>query len=140
MPICLRIALLQLTAMQTALLQNLLLNTRSELSLLTQNTLRALIYAVVPASDGLLIRVSASKLRKVCLLLRSSTLTQLRSLVDIAAVDKLHAAGRFTVNYLFLSMTTNQRVIVQLFTNETNTIPSLAVPFGRGQRLFAGAS
>jgi len=125
--------------MSTSILQSIVLNNRSELSLLTQNNLRALVYSVSPTSDGLLIRVSADNLRKLCFLLRNSTLTQFKSLVDIAAVDKLHVAGRFAVNYLFLSMTTNQRVTIQLFANETSTIPSLAVPFGRGQRLFAGA-
>jgi hypothetical protein len=59
--------------------------------------------------------------------------------VDIAVVDKLRPIGRFAVNYLFLSMATNQRTVVQLFVDETSTIPSLAVPFANGQRVFAGA-
>lgn len=125
--------------MQPTLLQNILFNERTEHSLLTQDNLRALVYSASPTSDGLLVRVSPSNLRKVCLILRNSTLTQLRSLVDIAVVDKLCAMGRFTVNYLFLSMITNQRVTIQLFVDETTTVPSLAIPFGRGQRLFAGA-
>jgi len=126
--------------MPTAILQSIVLQTRSELSLLVQDNLRALVYSVSPTSDGLLIRTSSDNLRKLCFILRNGTLTQFKTLVDIAAVDKLHVAGRFAVNYLFLSMITNQRVTVQLFANETSTIPSLAVPFGRGQRLFAGAS
>jgi NADH:ubiquinone oxidoreductase subunit C len=74
------------------------------------------------------------------MLLRNSTYLQFRSLVDIAVVDKLRSNGRFVVNYLFLSMPTNQRLVVQLFANETSTMPSLAVPFANGQRLFAAAS
>ncbi len=36
-------------------------------------------------------------------------------------------------------MATNQRTTVQLFVDETSAVPSLAVPFANGQRVFAGA-
>ena len=98
-----------------------------------------LVYSVTPTSDGLLLRTTPSKLRTLSMLLRNSSYQQFRSLVDIAVVDKLRSSGRFAVNYLFLSMTTNQRAIVQVFVSETSTIPSLAVPFANGQRLFAAA-
>jgi len=98
-----------------------------------------LVYSVTPTSDGLLLRTTPSKLRTLSMLLRNSSYQQFRSLVDIAVVDKLRSGGRFAVNYLFLSMTTNQRAIVQVFVSETSTIPSLAVPFANGQRLFAAA-
>ena len=102
-------------------------------------SLPALVYSSTPTSDGLLLRTAPSKLRALSISLRNSSYQQFRSLVDIAVVDKLRSNGRFAMNYLFLSMTTNQRVIVQVFASETSTVPSLAVPFANGQRLFAAA-
>ena len=87
----------------------------------------------------MVLRTSAEKLRPVALFVRNSSLLQCRTLVDIAVVDKLLPLGRFSVNYMFLSMVTNQRVTVQLFANETTTIPSLATAFVKEQRLFASA-
>lgn len=112
--------------------------TNNALDQLQQN-LSGLIYSTAATPDGMLIRTSASKVRALALFLRNSTYLQFRSLVDIAVVDKLLPRGRFSVNYLFLSMPTNQRLVVQLYADETTTIPSLAVPFANGQRLFAGA-
>jgi len=89
---------------------------------------------------GMTIRTSASKLRALVLYIRNNSRLQFRTLVDIAVVDKLLAPGRFSVNYLFLSMVTNQRLTVQLYANETSTIPSLVSQFANGQRLFASAS
>jgi len=99
----------------------------------------AIIYAVTPNNDGMLIRTSAKALRAVSLQIRHKTYLQFRSLIDIAVVDRLRAPARFSINYLFLSATTNQRAIVQLFADETSTIPSLAVPYANGQRYFASA-
>ena len=101
--------------------------------------LPGLFHSATPTNDGLLLRTTACKLRAAVLFLRSTSYLQFRTLVDIAVVDKLRTQGRFTVNYLFLSMITNQRLVVQLFANETSVIPSLAVPFANGQRLFAAA-
>jgi NADH:ubiquinone oxidoreductase subunit C len=78
--------------------------------------------------------------RAISLFVRNSTYWQFRTLVDIAVVDRLLPASRFVVNYLFLSMPTGQRLTVQLFANETSTIPSVAVPFANGQRLFSSAN
>lgn len=97
-----------------------------------------LIHSTQAATDNLVVRTTGSKLRAVAVYLRNSTQLQFRTLVDIAVVDRLLPHGRFAVNYLFLSMITNQRVTVQVFANETSTLPSLAVPFGR-QRFFASA-
>ena len=104
-----------------------------------RKTLAALVYNAAPISDGLLLRTTPGKLRAISLVLRNSTYLQARTLVDIAVVDKLGVTGRFAVSYLFLSMGTNQRVNLQLFVDETSTVPSLAVPFANGQRVFAGA-
>lgn len=112
---------------------------------LNENTLKqleqdipGLIHSTAVSADNLIIRTTGSKLRAVALYLRNSTHLQFRTLVDIAVVDRLIPQGRFAVNYLFLSLVTNQRVTVQLFASETSTLPSLAVPFG-GQRFFASA-
>lgn len=97
-----------------------------------------LIHSVQAKPDNLLIRTSSSTIRPLALFLRNSTQLQFRTLVDIAVVDKLLPCGRFVVNYLLLSMPLNQRVTVQIFANETSTLPSLAVPFG-DHRFFASA-
>jgi NADH:ubiquinone oxidoreductase subunit C len=100
----------------------------------------SIIYSAVPSGEAILIRAFAETIRTISFFLRNSTQLQYRTLVDIAVVDKLRTVGRFAVNYVFLSMSTNQRLIVQLFATETSTIPSLAVPFANGQRLFAAAA
>lgn len=125
--------------MKNTLLQHIFVQNSTRVAQQLRDSLPALVYSATPTSDGLLLRTTPSKLRALSMFLRNSTYRQLRSLVDIAVVDKLRPNGRFAVNYLFLSMTTNQRMIVQLFANETSTVPSLAVPFANGQRLFAAA-
>lgn len=105
-----------------------------------QGALSGLIYSTRNAGHGLVMRTSASKLRALSLVIRNSSHLQFKTLVDIAVVDKVLGAGRFSVNYLFLSMLMNQRVTVQLFSNEVTTLPSLATPFANGQRLFACAA
>jgi len=102
--------------------------------------LAGLIYSTKNTSHGVVIRTSADKLRALSLCIRNSNRLQFKTLADIAVVDKVLGAGRFAVNYLFLSVTLNQRLTLQLFCNETTTIPSLAAPFANGQRLFACAS
>jgi NADH:ubiquinone oxidoreductase subunit C len=47
------------------------------------------------------------------------------TLVDIAAVDRLAARGRFAVKYLLVSHHYNVRLTVELFANETLTVPSV---------------
>jgi len=125
--------------MKTAFLQNIFLESVTEFSYQLRNNLSSLVYSATSTNDGLLLRTAPGKLRALSLFFRNSTYLQTRTLVDIAVVDKLRATGRFAVNYLFLSMTTNQRIVVQLFVDETSTVPSLAVPFANGQRVFAGA-
>jgi NADH:ubiquinone oxidoreductase subunit C len=78
-------------------------------------------------------------LRALTLILKSSSLTQASLLSDIVVTDRLDAAGRFSVKYLFLSLQYNQRWIVEVFARETTIIPSLAAPFALGQRIFSGA-
>jgi len=106
----------------------------------TQEDLSGLIYSAKNAGHSVVVRTSARKLRALSLVFRSSSHLQFKTLVDIAVVDKVLGAGRFAVNYLFLSMLMNQRVGVQLFCSEVTTLPSLAVPFASGQRLFACAA
>lgn len=105
-----------------------------------QEGLPGLIYSTRNVSHGATIRTSAGKLRPLAACLRNSGYLQFKTLVDIAVVDKVLGAGRFAVNYLFLAPVLNQRVNVQLFSGETTTLPSLAVPFANGQRLFVCAA
>jgi NADH:ubiquinone oxidoreductase subunit C len=100
----------------------------------------SLIYTTRVTPHALRLRTSADKLRALSFYLRNSTGLQFKTLVDIAAVDKALGSGRFAANYLFLSVRTNQRITVQLFVNETTTVPSLAAPFVNGQRLFVCAA
>lgn len=101
--------------------------------------LPALIYSATPRNDGLLLRTTPTALRSLAYYLCRCPTFQLKSLVDIAVVDRLRSSARFSVNYLFFSAATNQRLLVQVFADETTTIPSLAVPFANGQRLFAAS-
>lgn len=105
-----------------------------------QQEIPALVSSVRVTPEGVLLRTAPSKVRPLAVYIRNNSLLQFRTLVDIAVVDKLLPAGRFAVNYSFLSMVTNQRLTVQLFATETTTIPSLAAPFINAQRLFASAS
>lgn len=105
-----------------------------------QVKLPGLIHSVSPRIDSLVVRTSPAKLRAVALYLRNSTCAQFRTLVDIAVVDRLLPKGRFAVNYLFLSMVTNQRLTVQVYANETTTLPSLSTPFISTDRFFPSAS
>jgi len=105
-----------------------------------QEDLAGLVYSTKNTSHGMVVRTSADKLRALSFCIRNSSRLQFKTLVDIAVVDKVLGAGRFAVNYLFLSVALNQRLTLQLFCNETTTVPSLAVPFANGQRLFACAS
>lgn len=116
---------------------HLRLTTQSNISL--SNCLPALVYSATPRNDGFLVRTSPQALRPLALYLRQATHFQLRSLVDIAVVDRLRASARFSVNYLFLSAPTNQRLLIQLFANETSTVPSLSIPYANGQRYFASS-
>lgn len=105
-----------------------------------QEDLPCLVYSTRSTSHGLVIRTSAGKLRALSLHIRNSNFLQFKTLVDIAVVDKVLGAGRFAVNYLFLSMALNQRVSLQVFCNEIMTLPSLVSPFANGQRLFVCAA
>jgi hypothetical protein len=86
------------------------------------------------------IHTTGARLRPLALFLRNSKTNQFTSLIDITAVDRLKAHGRFIITYQFLSVRLNQRIHLQLFAEETSTIPSLAAPFVNKQRLFASAS
>lgn len=105
-----------------------------------ESKLPGLIHSTSPQIDNLVVRTSSTKLRALALYLRNSTCAQFRTLVDIAVVDKLLPRGRFVVNYLFLSMVTNQRLTVQVYANETTTLPSLSTPLIGHGRFFPSAS
>lgn len=105
-----------------------------------EKKLPGLIHSTSPQVDALVVRTSSSKLRALSLYLRNSTVSQFRTLVDIAVVDRLLPRGRFVINYLFLSMVTNQRLTVSVYANETTSLPSLSTPFLGAQRLFPSAA
>ncbi len=120
--------------------QEIFLKTTDTLLQNCQQDLPALVSSTRTTPEGIILRTSPTKVRPLALYLHNSSLLQFRTLVDIAVVDKLLPSGRFTVNYSFLSMITNQRITLQLHATETATIPSLASPFVNAQRLFVSAS
>lgn len=99
-----------------------------------------LIHSISPQIDALVVRTSSNKLRSLSLYLRNSTVSQFKTLVDIAVVDRVFPRGRFVINYLFLSMVTNQRLTVTVYADETTTLPSLSTPFLGGRRFFPSAA
>lgn len=107
-----------------------------QLTALTSSPLVASV--VTPA--GVTLQTTPAALPALALVLRNHTLSQFSTLTDIAAVDKLHAQGRFVLTYHLLSTHTNQRLAVQTVSTETSIIPSLAAPFVSGQRVFAAAN
>lgn len=120
--------------------KNITIKTNTLIAQQLRNALPAIVYSATPRNDGVLLRTTASALRALSFFLRQSSPLQLRSLIDIAVVDRLRQSARFSVNYLFFSAATNQRFLIQVFADETSTIPSLSVPFANGQRLFASGS
>jgi len=119
--------------------QKLTLDRNSALGYQLLEDLPSFIFGVVPSVEGLLVRTTQSQLRALAFLLRNYSQFQLKVLVDLAVVDRLKTVSRFSVNYLLVSVLTNQRLTLQVFTAETATIPSLAVPYAKGQRLFAAS-
>lgn len=114
-----------------------LLRERTATAQQLRKALPALVYSATPGSDGLLLRTTPAALRALAYYLSRCPTLQLKTLVDIAVVDRLRSNARFSVNYLLFSATMNQRLVVQVYADETATIPSLAVPFANGQRIFA---
>ena len=92
---------------------------------------------VTPLSVTL--RTSPARLRALAAFIAKSTVVRATTLVDIAVTDRLGAKGRFSVKYLFLSALYNNRVIVEIYVDETTTVPSLASSFFNRMRIFASA-
>lgn len=102
--------------------------------------LPAAVHSVRVTPDGILFRTSPSKLRLLGVYLRNSTMLRMRSLTDIAVVDRLLPQGRFVVNYNLLSTRLNQRVTIQLAVSETEPIPSLLGSPLTEDRLYPAAN
>lgn len=104
-----------------------------------QRVMPGLVSSVRVEPEGLVLRTTPDKLRPLALFLRNNSLLRFTFLIEIAAVDSMRAVSRFTLNYFFLSAC-NQRVIVQLYADETLAIPSLTRVFNNGERLFSAAN
>lgn len=98
-----------------------------------------LVFQTAYNPNGLILRTSRNQIRALAALLRNSTVLQATILVDIATTDKLEQGGRFSIKYNFLSVTYNRRLTVELFCEETLSVPSLAAPFLNNQKVFAAA-
>jgi len=117
-----------------------LLKERTVVANQLRKMLPALVYSATPGTDGLLLRTTPAALRALAYYLSRCPHLQLKTLVDIAIVDRLRSNARFSVNYLLFSAAMNQRLVIQVFADETATIPSLAVPFANGQRILAAGN
>jgi hypothetical protein len=71
------------------------------------------------------------RLRTLALILSKHSTNLVKTLIDIAVVDRIRSRSRFTINYLLLSTRLNQRVQLRTFAGETTVLPSLATPFMR---------
>lgn len=131
--------LLNILPYTTTVEETLLTQVDASTQQLTALTSSPLVASVVTPT-GVTLQTTPAALPALALLLRNHTLSQFGTLTDIAAVDKLHAQGRFVLTYHFLSTHTNQRLAVQTVSTETSIIPSLAAPFVNGQRVFAAAN
>ena len=131
--------LLNILPYTTAVEETLLTQADASVHQLTELASSPLVASVVTPT-GVTLQTTPAGLPALALLLRNHTLSQFSTLTDIAAVDKLHAQGRFVLTYHFLSTHTNQRLAVQTVSTETSIIPSLAAPFANGQRIFAAAN
>lgn len=131
--------LLNILPYTTTVEETLLTQVDASTQQLTALTSSPLVASVVTPA-GVTLQTTPAALPALALLLRNHTLSQFSTLTDIAAVDKLHAQGRFVLTYHFLSTHTNQRLAVQTVSTETSIIPSLAAPFVNGQRVFAAAN
>lgn len=98
-----------------------------------------IIFGVSATSQEIILRTQPKYLRALAALLRNSTTLQATTLTDIVATDRPEQSCRFSVKYLFLSTRLNHRIVIEIFTNETTTVPSLAAPFLNKQRIFASA-
>jgi NADH:ubiquinone oxidoreductase subunit C len=121
------------------LYQQAVLQTAQTAMVNAQQEVPALISSVRVTPDGIILRTTTNKLHALALYLRNSTMFRFRALSDTAVVDRLLPAGRFVVNYNLLSMTVNQRVVIQLAVSETEPIPSLLGSPIEKERLYPAA-
>lgn len=119
--------------------QNALYSLSANQAVQIKNILPSLVFQATYTPNGLVYRTTRNNIRPLAGFLRNSSAMQATILVDIAATDKLDRAGRFSVKYNFLSVTYNRRFTVELFTDETLSIPSLTAPFINQQKVFASA-
>lgn len=99
----------------------------------------ALVFQAAYSPNGIVLRTSRNRIRALAAFMRNSTSLQATILTDIAATDKLDQSGRFSIKYNFLSVTYNRRFTVELYCEETLSVPSLATPFLNNQKVFAAA-
>jgi NADH:ubiquinone oxidoreductase subunit C len=119
---------------QIALYNNAVLQAK-QIKLLTP----ALVFQAAYSPNGLILRTSRNQIRALSAFLRNSTALQTTILADIAATDKLEQSGRFSIKYSFLSVTYSRRLTVEVYCEETLSVPSLAAPFLNNQKVFAAA-
>lgn len=85
------------------------------------------------------IRTTPAKLRSLAAFIAKSTTIRATTLVDIAVTDRLSTRGRFSIKYLFLSGLYSNRLALEIYVDETTSVPSLASPFFNRKRIFASA-
>ena len=80
---------------------------------------------IVIHKDAIYLTVKKESLISVASLLKNHFYLQFKSLMDIWGVDYPQKAKRFEVNYLFLSLKYNVRVIIRVYVEEFEGLPTL---------------
>lgn len=88
---------------------------------------------------ALTLRTTPAQLRALAAFVAKTTTIRATALVDIAVTDRLGSRGRFSIKYLFLSVLYNSRLVIEVYADETTSIPSLANPFFNRTCIFASA-
>ena len=79
--------------------------------------------------NQLFLSVDNENLLEVILFLKTDNETKFRQLIDITAVDYPENNQRFKLVYLLLSHEFNERILLDFFINEKETVPTLTTIF-----------
>ena len=76
--------------------------------------------------NQLYLNIDPDDLLEVILFLKNNDETKFKQLIDITAVDYPEKDKRFKLVYLLLSHEFNQRILIDLYINENEIVPSLS--------------
>ena len=79
--------------------------------------------------NQLYLNIDSDDLLEVILFLKNNEETRFRQLIDITAVDYPEKDKRFKLVYLLLSHEFNQRILIDLYINENEIVPTITTIF-----------